>query len=65
MAELTKAIVIEDDEVMDDTQLEEYTELVEALGTRAVRASKIISAVHLMRILTTLHESNHFLQRKS
>jgi hypothetical protein len=39
MAVTTKAIVIEDDEVMDESQLEEYAELVEALGTRAVCAS--------------------------
>lgn len=42
MSEVTNPIVIEDDEVMDETQLEEYAELVEALGTRAVRSSQTI-----------------------
>jgi hypothetical protein len=32
-------VVIEDGEIMDEEQLKEYTELVEELGTRAVRSS--------------------------
>lgn len=30
-------VVVDEGEVMDETQLEEYAELVEELGTRAVR----------------------------
>jgi hypothetical protein len=33
-----EAISIDEDEIMDETQLLEYAELVEALGTRAVSA---------------------------
>ena len=33
-----EAISIDDDEIMDETQLLEYAELVDALGTRAVRS---------------------------
>lgn len=40
-------VVVDEGEVMDETQLEEYAELVEELGTRAVRLLLISFANHM------------------
>lgn len=42
-------VVIDEGEMMDKTQLEEYAELIEELGTRAVRSLLIRATRNLSR----------------